>query len=424
MAEAEFIGPGGIVRQTILNNQGPATIINASASPQWTSVNVKPEVVVTASTSQGNSFYPSTYEYEIQAPTGGKKVKHRTIQQQNNVSVSLAPVEIKPIPQTIIAQCSNAWTTNNSNTVTMAEGAYQTIKWDPSTPITVMTTKPSTLNTTGLQFISAPAVTAAATSINSAGGNGMNVVIHGGRKNTPIIETFKCEVCNQIFSNMNSLQSHVAQVHEADKRQGKKAGFSASTFHCEFKYSGLTLADPSTGSIHSPSATTIATQVAAAQHIPTHIIGPVVSGINTGGATYIQAPTNLTITSIGGTGNIAAAAATNTVQTSPTGIILTKNGKIRKEKKRNWECGVCRNRFSRKDHLAKHVSAVHEKIRPFDCMQCGQKFSQKHHLRAHMLARHEDDKMAAKAFACQQCPKRFTRNDHLERHIESGEIDC
>ena len=45
------------------------------------------------------------------------------------------------------------------------------------------------------------------------------------------------------------------------------------------------------------------------------------------------------------------------------------------------------NRFSRKDHLAKHVSAVHMKVRPFECHTCGQKFSQKHHLRAHMLAR-------------------------------------
>ena len=124
---------------------------------------------------------------------------------------------------------------------------------------------------------------------------------------------------------------------------------------------------------------------------------------------------------------------------------------MKKEKRRNWQCELCHNRFSRKDHLAKHVSAVHEKIRPFECVQCGQKckfkkrslnihkmiidsffsrnyniitififsVSQKHHLRAHMLARHEDDKNAAKAFACQQCPKRFTRNDHLERHVES-----
>lgn len=122
----------------------------------------------------------------------------------------------------------------------------------------------------------------------------------------------------------------------------------------------------------------------------------------------LKAPSNLTIT--------------NVTNQQTAGIIVTKNGKIRKEKKRNWECGVCRNRFSRKDHLAKHVSAVHEKIRPFECGHCGQKFSQKHHLRAHMLARHEDDKLAAKAFACGQCPKRFTRNDHLERHIESGKI--
>ena len=125
--------------------------------------------------------------------------------------------------------------------------------------------------------------------------------------------------------------------------------------------------------------------------------------------------------------NGTASISNQIVQNLPNGpgIILAKanpgstGGKIRKEKRRNWQCEICHNRFSRKDHLAKHVSAVHEKIRPFDCTVCGQKFSQKHHLRAHMLARHEDDKNAAKAFACQQCPKRFTRNDHLERHVES-----
>ena len=138
----------------------------------------------------------------------------------------------------------------------------------------------------------------------------------------------------------------------------------------------------------------------------------------------ILAPANLSITNLQ---NGTASISNQIVQNLPNGpgIILAKanpgstGGKIRKEKRRNWQCEICHNRFSRKDHLAKHVSAVHEKIRPFDCTVCGQKFSQKHHLRAHMLARHEDDKNAAKAFACQQCPKRFTRNDHLERHVES-----
>jgi len=51
-----------------------------------------------------------------------------------------------------------------------------------------MVQKPSTINTAGLQFVSAPAQPTNTT---------MNV-IHGGRKTNPIIETFKCEVCNQV----------------------------------------------------------------------------------------------------------------------------------------------------------------------------------------------------------------------------------
>lgn len=405
MAETEFIGPGGIVRQTILNNQ-PVNVNWSTAS----AVKTESQVVMTvANPGAPQNFYPATYEWKvddsgtaaIQVSGGGSKKggkNHgRNLQQQQSVSVPLASVDIKPIPQTIIAQCSNAWTSNSQD--------YQTIKWEsstgnPNSGVTVVTTKPSTLNTTGLQFISAPATAVAQTSSTGT------MIIHGNRSKTggTIIETFKCEVCNQIYASMIALQNHVAQVHEVglNKRQKKSAGFAP--LHCEYKYSGLSLAD----SVQQP----------AAQQLPTIIAtGGPAAVVN--GSGFIQAPTNLTITSIGN-GINGSHLQTSSSMATTQGIIITKNGKIRKEKKRNWQCGVCHNRFSRKDHLAKHVSAVHEKVRPFDCLQCGQKFSQKHHLRAHMLARHEDDKMAAKAFACQQCPKRFTRNDHLERHIESG----
>lgn len=459
MAETEFIGPGGIVRQTILNNQGQPH----AATAAWATIKPEPHVVATAAaTSPNGTFYPTTaYEWKVADDTiSAKKTKHRVHatpqqqpqMQQNSVTVSLAPVEIKPIPQTIIAQCSNAWSPVNT-TVTDINNGYQTIKWEAANPLVVSSKPTTTLNTTGLHFISAPAgATAAVTAstphtVVSPGvapttlsapaaapavvPAGMNVVIHGGRKTGTIIETFKCEVCNQVFSSMNGLQNHVAQVHEVNlnRRQGKKSGFAPSTLHCEYKYSGLSLADSISTQGAIPNAAAAAAAAAQAQAMPAIIATG--GHINTGGATFIQAPTNLTITSIGGT-NLASAgtggastsavAAAAAIQTSPQGIILNKNNKMRKEKKRNWECVLCHNRFSRKDHLAKHVSAVHEKIRPFECVQCGQKFSQKHHLRAHMLARHEDDKMAAKAFACQICPKRFTRNDHLERHIESGKI--
>lgn len=190
MAETEFIGPGGIVRQTILNN-ATSTAAAPTAAVQWKQ---DPQVVVTAA---ANNFYP--YEW---------KVEEATLQPPKaKMQVKQVAVDLKP-QQTII--CSNAaWTTSDY------------IKWE-NNPITVTVTKPltasttTTLNTTGLQFISQQPQNNRPT------------------KNGTIIETFKCEVCNQIFSSMNSLQSHVAQVHERKK-------FSTAPLHCEYKYSGLTI---------------------------------------------------------------------------------------------------------------------------------------------------------------------------------------
>jgi hypothetical protein len=65
------------------------------------------------------------------------------------------------------------------------DAGWSTIKWENANTVVQ---KPSTINTAGLQFVSAPAPAANIT---------MNV-IHGGRKTNPIIETFKCELCNQV----------------------------------------------------------------------------------------------------------------------------------------------------------------------------------------------------------------------------------
>ena len=457
MAETEFISAGGLVRQTILSTDHgqTTTVLNGTPVSQWATIKPVSQVVATASSGPHATghFYPATgtYEWKVEeTPTAAatlttqqatqivaKKSKGRLSPLNSIHNAVTVAMDIKPLPQAIIAQCSNAWSSVNSNST--SDGGYQTIKWDAATPIQVVNAKANTtLNTAGLHFISAPPPAAVVTpSAAATPGAATNMVIHGGRKTAgTIIETFKCEVCNQIFSNMSALQTHVAHVHEVGlhkRGQGKK-GFSSSTLHCEYKYSGLSLADSITSI--NPTAVAAASQqqphLLNQSQLPTLIAtgGPINGNAST--ATFIQAPSNLTITSIGNgtltgtvqtattSGNMASlASAASSSSSSAAGIVITKNGKIRKEKKRNWECVICHNRFSRKDHLAKHVSAVHEKIRPFECLQCSQKFSQKHHLRAHMLARHEDDKLAAKAFACQQCPKRFTRNDHLERHIES-----
>ena len=119
--------------------------------------------------------------------------------------------------------------------------------------------KTTTLNTAGLHFISAPqpqtvTVTPAPANAQPANlvpaaptGTQSAMVIHGNRKagagGGTIIETFKCEVCNQIFASMQGLQTHIAQIHETGLNRNKKQKFNSSTLHCEYKYSGLSLAD-------------------------------------------------------------------------------------------------------------------------------------------------------------------------------------
>ena len=69
------------------------------------------------------------------------------------------------------------------------------------------TQKPSTVNTAGLQFVSAPVTTAV-----PAANITMNV-IHGGRKTNPIIETFKCEVCNQVKNEITNFISSLGSEY-------------------------------------------------------------------------------------------------------------------------------------------------------------------------------------------------------------------
>lgn len=344
-----MIRPIQISDQNVITMNGAAI---PAGSANWQQIKTTGQPMTTGTT----TYYP---QYELKVDNKKQGISANQMPIQVTTANVIDVKNITPLPQAVLSQCNNTtWGTTMStqappSVVSNTDAGWSTIKWE-NAPATVV--QKSTINTAGLQFVSAPPQ--AQPQIQQVGG--MNVVIHGGRKTGTIIETFKCEVCNQVFQSMAALQHHVNTIHEVQPqvanfgKKGQRKGFIPATLQCEYKYSGASLADSLTG-------------------IAVQNIQPIVG----------------------------------------------KNGKIKKEKRRNWQCDICQNRFSRKDHLAKHVAAVHEKIRPFECTTCGQKFSQKHHLRAHILARHEDDKTAAKAFACQQCQKRFTRNDHLERHIES-----
>ena len=392
---------GGVIRPILATSDPNVITVNgtvlspipgASGAQQWQTIKTVP--VSSIPSGAATAYYPCELKVEpettttVKAGAGTRKQPRiQTIPAGTNI---IDVKNVTPLPQSVLnqVQANNAsWQgatvvsaapTIGSQPTTInlvnTDQGWSTIKWENAPPNIVQ--KNATVNASGLQFVTAPA----------AGQQLQNVVVHGGRKTNTIIETFKCEVCNQIFQSMGALQHHVTTIHEAPAagtpgnkwKTGKKT-FSPSTLHCEYKYSG----------------------------------SPAFMDAGIPGVTVIQQPQQIQQQAVVQQGIIAP-------QPAPQPqFVVGKNGKIKKEKRRNWQCDICLNRFSRKDHLAKHVSAVHEKIRPFECGTCSQRFSQKHHLRAHMLARHEDDKTAAKAFACQLCAKRFTRNDHLERHIES-----
>ena len=139
MADGEFIGPGGIVRQTIID-QG-----------QWGSAGIKNEPMVVATSSQ-SGFYPATahYEWKVEEPTQmqvvKKGAKHRPVtgnatannsvvipsssagngvlSQTQPATITVSVSDLKSIPQAIIAQCSNAWSTNNSAVTVPIAGTY------------------------------------------------------------------------------------------------------------------------------------------------------------------------------------------------------------------------------------------------------------------------------------------------------------
>ena len=137
-------------------------------------------IFISATTSQGILQAHQQQQQHQQAPPG-------------TITVSVA--DIKSIPQAIIAQCSNAWSPNNSAVALTSSDLnnYQTIKWENATPIqAVVATKATTLNTAGLHFISAPAAAAAQT-VTVAPSNHV-IISHNFRFTIVIAEYKKCKL--------------------------------------------------------------------------------------------------------------------------------------------------------------------------------------------------------------------------------------
>merc|ERR1711881_343516 len=236
-------------------------------------------------------------------------------------------------------------------------------------------------------------------------------IIHGGRKTGTIIETFKCEVCNQVFQSMAALQHHVNTIHEVQPqvvqfgKKGQRKGFVPATLQCEYKYSGASLADSLTGiavqNIRPFECTTCGQKFSQKHHLRAHIL-----------ARHEDDKT------------AAKAFACQQCQKR-----FTRNDHLERhiesvhEKRKQFECAVCAHQFARKHHLSKHILAVHAKVKPYGCHLCDQSFLQRHHLGAHIMSVHQppvhEEEDGTKTYVCAICSHRFKRKDHLKKHVET-----
>ena len=83
-------------------------------------------------------------------------------------------------------------------------------------------------------------------------------------------------------------------------------------------------------------------------------------------------------------------------------------------------CPHCPQSFVGWDKYMRHMK-VHSDKKPHSCEICLKKFSRKEHLKRHMENKHSPN--SGKIYRCEKCEKSYERGDHLRRHMKSDHRD-
>ena len=77
-------------------------------------------------------------------------------------------------------------------------------------------------------------------------------------------------------------------------------------------------------------------------------------------------------------------------------------------------CSICKNEFTAKGSLVKHIQMIHEKIR-VKCTKCDATFSQNRHLNDHVKTYHSS---LVQEYDCLVCETSFASKNNMKQHYE------
>ncbi len=83
----------------------------------------------------------------------------------------------------------------------------------------------------------------------------------------------------------------------------------------------------------------------------------------------------------------------------------------------SYECKECGAKLKSKRGLHLHTQAVHRKVKSHVCQICNIGLSSKRSIQGHMFAIHRTEEKGRQVFQCDHCPKLFAESTGLKRHV-------
>ncbi len=103
----------------------------------------------------------------------------------------------------------------------------------------------------------------------------------------------------------------------------------------------------------------------------------------------------------------------NCGQTFPNSAALKHHhDTVHRSISRPFQCQLCTQDFTQRQHLNQHIMTVHKRLKPHACDKCSRRFGKRFDLMSHQAAVHNNER----PHVCPVCRSAFAKKSNLARH--------